>query len=161
MRVDRGRPCTCTSLTLSSLPFYLSSFCILSLWSTSGNFQHKVSSLISKRLPGSLTTTSARLCYHLPRVYQLQTQTESLAKVLGAPLSKHASLRWWVWALVHPRQWLPWRVEGGTGALEISSQAPSSRWLSLKLCASPNAQLWEILTPTITSYQPHIQLHGI
>ena len=37
--------------------------------------QHETSSLISKRQPGSLTTTSASLCYHLPRVYQLDTRT--------------------------------------------------------------------------------------
>ena len=39
-------------------------------------FQHEASSLISKRQPGSLTTASASMCYHLPRVYQLDTRAE-------------------------------------------------------------------------------------
>ena len=33
------------------------------------------SSVISTRQPGILTTTSASLCYHLPRVYHLDTRT--------------------------------------------------------------------------------------
>ena len=38
-------------------------------------FQHEISSLISKRKPGSSTITSASLCYHLPRVCHLYTRT--------------------------------------------------------------------------------------
>ena len=75
MWVNWEQPCTRTSLTLSSLLFF-SSFSIWPLWSpSSGNIQHEASSLISKRQSGSLTTTSASLCYHLPRVHQLDTRT--------------------------------------------------------------------------------------
>ena len=41
-------------------------------------FQRETSSLNSKRQPGNFTTTTASLCYHLPRVYQLDTLTQGL-----------------------------------------------------------------------------------
>ena len=59
-------------LPLSVVPLVLAS------GPTSGNFQHETSSVISRRQPGSLTTinASASLCYHLPRVDQLNPEHE-------------------------------------------------------------------------------------
>ena len=54
-------------------------FSIFSLWwPTSRQLQHETSSSISYSQPGSLTTTSASLCYHLPRVYQLDTRAHGI-----------------------------------------------------------------------------------
>ena len=92
MWVDREQPFTRTSLTLSSLLFF-SSFSILSLWwPTSGNFQPETS-LIFKRQPDSLTTTSASLRYHLPRVYQLDIRTGYEPRQRGAHVTSGSSGR--------------------------------------------------------------------
>ena len=48
--------------------------------------QHETSSLICKRQPASLTTTSASLCYHLPRVYQLDTRTVMILSTSPVPV---------------------------------------------------------------------------
>ena len=88
MWVDREQPCTRTPLTLSSL---LCSSCCFSHFSSAflshkRLFQHGTS-VISKRQSGSLTTTRASLCYHLPRVYQLDTRTGwSVAMVWSAAM---------------------------------------------------------------------------
>ena len=62
-----------TSPTLSLLCFSFSSFVLCLLWPASGTFQSETSYALSEHQQASLTTSSARLCYHLPRVYQLDT----------------------------------------------------------------------------------------
>ena len=58
-------------------------------------FRHESSSLISKRQPGSLTITSASLCYHLPRASQLDTRKLRYAAAhFHVPLETFTCMQW-------------------------------------------------------------------
>ena len=60
-------------------------------------FPHLVFMMSHKRqlLTGSLTTTSASLCYHLPRVYQLDTRTGYEPRERGAHITGSSGRRFW------------------------------------------------------------------
>ena len=54
---------------------------------TSDHFRHETSYSICRRQPGSLTTSNATLCYHLPRVYQ--PTSEQLIRACRARCAYH------------------------------------------------------------------------
>ena len=58
-------------------------------------FQNRPYSALSKHQQGSLPTTSANLCYHLPRVYQLDTRTGYEPRERGTHITGSLGRRFW------------------------------------------------------------------